>query len=150
MIRNYLVNNRHLQLQLLLIQFLSVVLAESTNSSLNIVEMAENSTQSSARNQIAGKFAKHFQLFHFKWFAQSTQSNCAAKNFYSIIGLISFPLNCLLSKLNAPRQLRLADLRAAVVATTADHESTLRWEFACRSRLIDQSVRFIERQACAN
>lgn len=52
MIRKYLlVNNKHLQLQLFLIQFLTVTLADSSN----FVIMAENATQSAARNQIAGK-----------------------------------------------------------------------------------------------
>ena len=53
MTRSYQVNGRHLQLQILLISFLSSVLADSNNSS----SMAESSTQhpSTATTQIAGK-----------------------------------------------------------------------------------------------
>jgi hypothetical protein len=58
-IRKYLVSNKHLQLQMLLVQFLlSAAIADSNDS--NAVEMAENSTQSALRHQIAGKLtAKH-------------------------------------------------------------------------------------------
>lgn len=61
MIRKLLVENRHIQLQLLLIQFLSVASADtdinlsSTSYAVDIAE--ENSTQSAAKNQIAGKCA---------------------------------------------------------------------------------------------
>jgi hypothetical protein len=56
-IGKYLVSNKHLQLQMLLVQFfLSAVLADSNDS--NAVEMAENSTQSALRNQIAGKLSE--------------------------------------------------------------------------------------------
>lgn len=68
MMMNYLVSNKHLQLQLSLIQFLSVVLAFETGGSSNgIVDMAENSTQSTSRNQIAGKRETTFAVdFPFK------------------------------------------------------------------------------------
>lgn len=50
---SFLVTNKHLQLQLVLIQFLSAALAD--DGSNVSVEMVENSTQTALRNQIAGK-----------------------------------------------------------------------------------------------
>jgi hypothetical protein len=52
-IRKYLVSYKTLQLQVLLVQFLSAAMADSNDSST--AEIAANSTQSALRNQIAGK-----------------------------------------------------------------------------------------------
>lgn len=65
MTRSYQVNSRHLQLQILLISFLSSVLADSNNSS----SMVESSTQplSTATTQITGKMWTMFEkCFPFK------------------------------------------------------------------------------------
>jgi hypothetical protein len=51
-ISNYLVSNKALQVQVLLVQFLSAALADGNDSSS--AEMPANSTQSAPRNQIAG------------------------------------------------------------------------------------------------
>lgn len=75
--KHHLVDNKHLQLQLLLIQFLSVALADSTDN--NIVEMAENTTQTATSNQIGGKMCNKFSIFD--------------SNQHSIICSSSFPRN---------------------------------------------------------
>lgn len=54
MIKENLVDNKHLQLQLLFIQFLSVAFADSADNSIE--EMKENSNPTTtSSNQIAGK-----------------------------------------------------------------------------------------------
>lgn len=89
MIRKYLlVTNKHLQLQLLLIKFLSIASAEGNNS--NVVEMTENSTQS---NQVAGKCSKMF-YFHSADLHNQFESflhKCATTAMWK------FPFNYLLS-----------------------------------------------------
>lgn len=55
-----LVDNKHLQLQLLLIQFLSVALADSADN--NVDEIGESSNQTTAKNQIAGKVCNSLML----------------------------------------------------------------------------------------
>lgn len=65
-IRKSLVSNKHLQLQLLLVQFfLSATIADNNDS--KDVEMAEISTQSALRNQIAGKVNETTFHFHFHY-----------------------------------------------------------------------------------
>lgn len=75
-IRKFLVSNKHMQLQLILVQFfLSAAIADSNDS--HAVEMAENSTQSALRNQIAGKSTE--TAFSFK----CTAEIAFVKNFHS-------------------------------------------------------------------
>lgn len=60
MIKGNLVENKHLQLQLLFIQFLSVALADSSDN--NVEEIKENSSQTTTSNQIAGKVRNKSQI----------------------------------------------------------------------------------------
>src|SRR3954468_16460061 len=67
-----LVDNKHLQLQLLLIQFLSVALADSADN--NVDEIGENSNQTTtARNQIAGKVCNNLMLTSSNYHSALTQ-----------------------------------------------------------------------------
>lgn len=89
MSESFLVTNKHLQLQLVLIQFLSAALAD--DGSNVSVEMVDNSTQAALRNQIAGK--QHCNR-NRTFSAQSRQScKLQCENFHSIIGSRLFPRN---------------------------------------------------------
>ena len=56
-----LVKSKNMQLQLSLIQLLSVVLADIESN--NIAEMVENSTQSEAQSQIAGNRQVNISIY---------------------------------------------------------------------------------------
>lgn len=97
MTKTYLVKSEHLQLQFLLIQFLSAVFANSNSS------MAENSTQPSytATNQVAGKIGRLKNVFQ-KWtFLYKLQ----CENFHLIIAVRHFSLKTNFKAFQSDQQL---------------------------------------------
>ena len=102
-----LVNHKHsrLLLQLAFIQALLIAFASSSE----VVEMADNSTQSALRNQIAGKRQNNI-AFHFQFSADPIQSSQLPFNYLDFL-----EINCSVA-------IRSLELRAEAVWGSVDQD----------------------------
>lgn len=120
-IRKFLVSNKtSLHLQVLLVQFLSVAMAESNDSSNAVT--AANSTQSALRNQIAGNWVK----LHFSLPSICTTIQMQCENFHSdSFEFISSKLIAMLRLQSQSRQLRFCTfLTRSLVPDEIDQDSS--------------------------